>query len=1031
MLDIFLSSTFKDLDYVRSKILTRLQQSVTPRAMEYFASSTSPQKFIFHDGDYGIINADYIIYLLTPQYGSLIDECHVSDSCSELCLNEREKKEGNENIKFAERCYYHEGTDDCNGKISYTHCELRLGRCINCPHLIFLFGNLWKIYDILNNNKLDCCTKWKYGYTYDKLSIQEREDIVAEVGKNSNSIVFDENEISLTFNNMPKLSQLMVEIGNETLGRCNQDNVDRIFKSLVKDILDRYAHPDTNPNFKFKNFVGNHSELKKLYKIIDTEKSLLLWGPGGIGKTTLAEVLTLLRILETGDKAIIFSRYSAYISKSGYRNDKIRHIRMGQSEKLTLDHILNTLSSDNNIMGTDADRMDQIANICNKNNILLLIDDIDLADKSVYRLLNKDITIIATSKKNNLVNSQAYSKEVTSIEEVEELLLYFARILGINPTLVQDNIDIIQQIAGGYPIFSYLMVRNLPSLLDKQTYKNMICELEHNSKEIYAKDGSQEIWKRIIKLILTEDEIRFLRLLSLFDYDIFFNINQEVLRRACSNITIYGNVDELLSSLSEKGFVERNKDGKSWCVSYHQIVDYINGLKFDDDEVKTNYNICLDYYGILSTEREGEMKRIANIEILYYEILLGLNTSINVEKVITYSDEYTNRRELLRIIDCCNTLLRFKTLSMRNTIDLLYHCGNLHLELNDFHQANKKFEKAKKLLKSLVSENELESDIYFASIQEKRGRIFELIGEGDKALRLYKNALVILNKNPYNNRINIIKNLINCGRLYWMGEDYVHSKDNYDKAKVLLNFDEISYFITHTSKINCMDEELNLYSMLCNNYGLLYQSVIDQNSQPNIDCKLDDVQSSYELALNAKKILLSRDKNNYDYQESLANTYYNLARLSKLRGEYDNAEKMYLCALNIRNNFKEIGLTSHYMKLADTFVNLANLYDDYNDIFQKDYSIIENLYSESLNLRRDLEKCYPKGYDAYNLTYTLINMGDFYFRRFMLEKAKEFYSEAICMFDNQTEFNNSSCYHKTYLDKHISECRERLSQITN
>ena len=161
--------------------------------------------------------------------------------------------------------------------------------------------------------------------------------------------------------------------------------------------------------------------------------------------------------------------------------------------------------------------------------------------------------------------------------------------------------------------------------------------------------------------------------------------------------------------------------------------------------------------------------------------------------------------------------------------------------MNDFHQANKKFEKAKKLLKSLVSENELESDIYFASIQEKRGRIFELIGEGDKALRLYKNALVILNKNPYNNRINIIKNLINCGRLYWMGEDYVHSKDNYDKAKVLLNFDEISYFITHTSKINCMDEELNLYSMLCNNYGLLYQSVIDQNSQPNIDCKLDDI----------------------------------------------------------------------------------------------------------------------------------------------------------------------------------------------
>lgn len=102
MLKIFLSSTFRDLQDARREILTKLDAVFEGVGMEKFISDgkTSHEICI---GD--LKKSKIVVFLLSSNYGSLIDTCQLKQECKVDCIMKKGEGEGYQ--------------------ISYTHCEYK------------------------------------------------------------------------------------------------------------------------------------------------------------------------------------------------------------------------------------------------------------------------------------------------------------------------------------------------------------------------------------------------------------------------------------------------------------------------------------------------------------------------------------------------------------------------------------------------------------------------------------------------------------------------------------------------------------------------------------------------------------------------------------------------------------------------------------------------------------------------------------------------------------------------------------------
>jgi len=97
MLKVFVSSTFRDLEKERRKIIEDLDQALEASAMEKFIPRGEKSQKMCIDQ---LKDSDIVIFLISPLYGSLLDTCIMKD-CKADCTMK-------------------------NGlKISYTHCEYR------------------------------------------------------------------------------------------------------------------------------------------------------------------------------------------------------------------------------------------------------------------------------------------------------------------------------------------------------------------------------------------------------------------------------------------------------------------------------------------------------------------------------------------------------------------------------------------------------------------------------------------------------------------------------------------------------------------------------------------------------------------------------------------------------------------------------------------------------------------------------------------------------------------------------------------
>ncbi len=110
ILKVFISSTYRDLKEVRGLLIQRIEETLEAVAMERFLPGNgSPHERTIEF----LEQSDICVFIVEDYYGSLIEDCKIrTDKCM-----------------------------DCNGYISYTHCEYRRAMQADKPHIVYLIEN--------------------------------------------------------------------------------------------------------------------------------------------------------------------------------------------------------------------------------------------------------------------------------------------------------------------------------------------------------------------------------------------------------------------------------------------------------------------------------------------------------------------------------------------------------------------------------------------------------------------------------------------------------------------------------------------------------------------------------------------------------------------------------------------------------------------------------------------------------------------------------------------------------------------------
>jgi tetratricopeptide (TPR) repeat protein len=117
ILNVFLSSTFKDLKDTRRELIDRLDSALEGAAMEKFIShGEKPQP----DALKQLNKSDIAIYLVSDYYGTNLPACLCKDYCKADCGKKNDAE-----------------------TISYTWCEFRFGLAEDKPHLSYIINEGW------------------------------------------------------------------------------------------------------------------------------------------------------------------------------------------------------------------------------------------------------------------------------------------------------------------------------------------------------------------------------------------------------------------------------------------------------------------------------------------------------------------------------------------------------------------------------------------------------------------------------------------------------------------------------------------------------------------------------------------------------------------------------------------------------------------------------------------------------------------------------------------------------------------------
>jgi len=449
--------------------------------------------------------------------------------------------------------------DDCkadcemksnNGNISYTWCEYRYSKANEKPHISYVINEGW-----------------------DKEKTQK---------ENSNT--------------MSKVLKFREEVENEYCPRIKNDekSIQRIRKDLTNNIINWYEKKQVT----IQDFCSRQYEIKKLVSKILNGGTIAITGIGGIGKSTLCDIVLLLLKLY-GKDIIYIKKFELYSSGSGYKlahkkfEDSFINANMKTSEQV-LDSILNKLD----VYHLDGYNINKkIDLILEKINLgkILYIDNFQ-SDEILEKLIRKGNglvsgTILYSTKTDSRLTGNKIRLKPIIEEDRADFIHITAKKMGL--ILEREIIEKISELSEGHPIAIYLLLSNLERI--------DVLEIEELKDGINFSDNEdiEEYIRRIIRSSLNSSEafelLKYIALIGM-DFDYNYKINFTTLTIAYKNIYNNESIIPLFSKIVDSFIMKRSEGKILWNLN--QLRDFV----FEDKP--NNHRLAVEYYKILEREKD-------------------------------------------------------------------------------------------------------------------------------------------------------------------------------------------------------------------------------------------------------------------------------------------------------------------------------------------------------------------------------------------------------------------------------------------
>lgn len=529
MLRVFLSSTFRDLKGERRLLLDSLNQALSDVGMENFIPDGRTSHEISIEA---LRKSDVAIFLISPYYGSLIEECEIKDCKADCPLKNK------------------------SGSISYTHCEYKIALAENKPHQAYIVDVDW---DIINDFKGKNQDNWFK--ILDDPKFRDR---------------YSSEEFNHFFKITKNLSKFREEAELELCPRITK--IDRITSDLANNIVNCYC----DKKLDLMDFCGRRATLKELIEKMG--ESVEIYGVGGIGKTSLVQVSLLIQKLK-GKKIIAIGTRQSYLTGSGYKHFKDKcaeEFYEVVGGKVTLEDIAIALGIHNNLLGKDdPEKINMILDNINKRNICLFIDDFHLSDDNIKKLVNQAncSIVLASKRKIGLARNEI---PLLGIEEQDRFDLINRSAKRFHKELDSIAKAKIKDIAEGHPVSTEILVRNCEII--------NFGELENFKKSLNISNPkhSEELLTREVKEVLGEEAFLLLRRMSIINPELESNINVSAVR-----VLLGKGSDSLINELLDTGMLYKKKEHNySYVFSYKHIQDILQDDKKYLHKWALNYYSC-------------------------------------------------------------------------------------------------------------------------------------------------------------------------------------------------------------------------------------------------------------------------------------------------------------------------------------------------------------------------------------------------------------------------------------------------------
>ncbi|AOO63862.1 tetratricopeptide repeat protein [Sulfurospirillum halorespirans] len=629
---------------------------------------------------------------------------------------------------------------------------------------------------------------------------------------------------------------------NDFYNKDNRDFFSKYYPEIAKN-LDSFIPKQLSikSSSQTTGFIGRENELKKIDSILKTNKTLLINGIGGIGKSSLANHY-VTQNKDSYDYYGLFDDISSMISDL--------KLILNLKSEIEPDILKEAIVALRKLNGRKLFVIDNILDI-NSINILLSLKDYGF-------------TLLLTSRE-TIDTIECFELSVMSLDDAKNL---FNSIYKIEDTLLEQILNYLDN-------HTFFIEKIAKTLSNKDSLTpEKILEYFQNGEFSKIKMNRKESFKKLLDELFTIDGLENEEILALKQISIFpsafilFRDLKLILQKEDET-----DFEDMLNYLSEKGWLIKYNDGSFKGYKLHQInKEYLfssHTPSFEDIKIPlTFYNLILQHSVEIEVSLDHK-NRLIFFESLY-KFLKVLNI-YNQEVFIFFQrigNVYLHLGNINLSLEVFHRALEISNeindLHKMHTAEVYSSLGEIYRRLGDYANAMKYMEES-----ILISEQYLdENSLALAGQYSNRGHLYKTFGQIDKSFEYFSKALKIMELYESNPKESFVYKGI--AEAYQIKQQYDKALDFFKKA---LN-----------SRKKFFKDDNPLIAQSYNDLGFIY-------------AKMDQREKAlpfYIEAMNRYEITLGEE------HIDTASVYNNLGELYRYTKKYSKAYPLIKKAMNIR-----------------------------------------------------------------------------------------------------------------------------------